>query len=318
MSKYILRRLLLAIPTLFGITALIFAVMRLLPGDPLAVMFGIEELHRFTEEERARLLAQLGLDKPLAIQYISWLGDIARGNMGESFFRGDSVSQLIRERGMVSVEIGVLAVAFSWLMGIPAGIVSAMRPNSLLDAGARLTTVIFLAVPSFWLGLLVVLAGIYWFDYKSPIINAQLWIDPWKNFQIVIFPGVVLGLGLGAYLARMTRSSLFEVLREDYVRTARAKGLMERIVLYRHTLRNALLPVITLSGLQLGFVLGGSVAIEKVFGVPGLGRALVQGALERDMVVVQNLVLLYGMIFVVVNIVTDISYGWLDPRIRYE
>lgn len=318
MSKYILRRLLLAVPTLFGITALIFAIMRLLPGDPLAVMFVIEELHRFTEEERARLLAELGLDKPLVVQYISWLGDIARGNMGESFFRGDSVAQIIRERGMLSVEIGILAVAFSWIVGIPAGMVSALRPNSWLDAIARLTTVLFLAVPSFWLGLLVVLAGIYWFDYKSPIINAQLWNDPWKNFQIVIFPGIVLGLGLGAYLARMTRSSMFEVLREDYVRTARAKGMIERLVLFRHTLRNALLPVITLSSLQLGFVLGGSVAIEKVFGVPGLGRALVQGALERDMVVVQNLVLLYGAIFVAVNIVTDISYGWLDPRIRYE
>ena len=318
MQKYILRRILYAIPTIIGITMIIFVIMRLLPGDPLAVLHGIEEIHRFTPEQRAHMMAELGLDKPLWLQYLSWLKDIAAGNLGNSFFRGDSVAQLIRERGLVSVEIGVLAVALSWMIGIPIGIVSALRPNTLIDAISRFMTVVFLAIPGFWLGLLVVIALLFWFDYKSPIIGAQLWNDPWKNMQIIAGPGAVLGLGLGAYLARMTRSSMFEVLREDYVRTARAKGLSERLVLMRHTLRNALLPVITLSGLQLGFVLGGSVAIEKVFGVPGLGRAMVQAALERDMTIVQNLVLLYAVIFVVVNTLTDLSYGWLDPRIRYE
>ncbi len=318
MQKYILRRVLYAIPTILGITAIIFVIMRLLPGDPLAVLHGIEEIHRFTPEQRAHMMADLGLDKPLYFQYVLWLKDIASGNMGTSFFRGDSVAQLIRERGMVSVEIGLLAVALSWAIGIPVGIVSALRPNTMIDASARFVTILFLAIPGFWLGLLMVLALLFWADYKAPIIEAQLWVDPWKNLQIILGPGIVLGLGLGAYLARMTRSTMFEVLREDYVRTARAKGLMERIVLVRHTLRNALLPVITISGLQLGFVLGGSVAIEKVFGVPGLGRAMVQAALERDMTIVQNLVLLYAVIFVLVNTVVDLSYGWLDPRIRYE
>ena len=317
MQKYILRRLLYAIPTVFGVTVAIFLIMRLLPGDPVAVMQAHEEnIRLFTPEQHARIMAQLGLDRPLVVQYLDWLRDIAAGDMGTSFFRGDSVAQLIRARGLLSVEIGVLAVAASWLIGIPVGVFSALRPNTLVDAGVRVMTILFLAVPSFWLGLLVLIALLFWFDYKAPITGA--WEDPWRNFQIVVWPGLILGVGMGAYLARMTRATLFEVLREDYVRTARAKGLMERLILTRHTLRNALLPVITISGLQLGFVLGGSVAIEKVFGVPGLGRAMVEAALERDMIVVQNLVLLYAVIFVVVNIATDLSYALLDPRIRYQ
>jgi len=316
--KYILRRLLYAVPTVLGVTALIFAIMRLLPGDPLAALFGIEYIFRFTPEERAHMMAELGLDRPLFLQYLGWLREIASGNFGHSFFRGDNVADLIRVRGAISVEIGVLAVALSWLIGIPVGIVSALRPNTLMDAGARVGSVLFLAIPGFWLGLLTVIALLFWFDYKSPIINAQIWDDPWSNFQIIIAPGIVLGLGLGAYLARMTRSSLFEILQDDYVRTARAKGLKERLVLARHALPNALLPVITLSALQLGAVLGGSVAVEKAFGVPGLGRAMVEAALERDMTVVQNIVLLYALIFIAVNILVDLSYAWLDPRIRYE
>lgn len=318
MPKYILRRLIYAIPTVLGVTALIFFVMRLLPGDPLAALFGIEYVFRFTEEERVHMLDELGLDRPLFLQYVDWLRDIASGNFGHSFFRGDSVAELIRVRGSVSLEIGVLAVVLSWLIGIPVGIASALKPNTIIDAAARVGSLLFLAIPGFWLGLLVVTALLFWFNYKSPVINAQLWNDPWSNFQIIIAPAIVLGLGLGAYLARMTRSSLFEILRDDYVWTARAKGLKEQIVVVRHVLPNAMLPVITLSGLQLGAVLGGSVAVEKAFGVPGLGRAMVEAAVERDMTVVQNIVLLYALIFITVNILIDLSYAWLDPRIRYK
>jgi peptide/nickel transport system permease protein len=197
-------------------------------------------------------------------------------------------------------------------------IVSALRPNSIADNISRFISILFLAVPGFWVGMLIVLASLFWFGYRVPLAGASLWEDPWKNLQIVIGPGIVLGLGQGAYIARMARSSLLEVIREDYVRTARAKGTQERSVVMRHALPNALLPVITISGVLLGFVLGGSVAVEQAFGVPGLGRALVVAIVERDIIVVQNLVLLYAGIFVLVNVLVDMSYAWLDPRIRYQ
>ena len=191
-----------------------------------------------------------------------------------------------------------------------------MRPNSVWDMCTSFFTVLFLAIPGFWLGLLVVVACISWFQYKAPIVSVQFWEDPWTNFQIIVGPAVVLGLGQAAFIARMARSSLFEVLREDYVRTSRAKGLVERLVIARHAMPNALLPVLTLSGVLLGFVMGGSVAVEQAFTVPGLGKALVVAAIDRDFNVVQNIVLFYAVIFVLVNLFIDLLYGWLDPRIR--
>jgi peptide/nickel transport system permease protein len=245
------------------------------------------------------------------------MGDIATGRLGKSFFRGDTVADLILRRGPISAEIGILALILSWLVGLPIGILSATRPNGWADAIARSLSVLFIAVPGFWLGMLTVLALLFWFNYKAPIVIVQLWENPWQNFQLVLGPAMVLGLAQGAYIARMSRSCLLEVIREDYVRTARAKGAVEGAIVMRHALPNALLPVITISGVLLGFVLGGSVAVEQAFGVPGLGRALVTAVVERDIIVVQNLVLLYGLIFVAVNILVDLSYAWLDPRIRY-
>ena len=212
----------------------------------------------------------------------------------------------------------MLSVIISWIVGLPVGIVSASRPNSFADNVARSLSVLFLAIPGFWLGMLIVLASLFWFHYKSPLLVVYLWEDPWTNLQLVIGPAVVLGLGQGAYIARMTRSCLLEVIREDYVRTAQAKGLAEGLVVIRHALPNALLPVITVSGILMGFVLGGSVAVEQAFGVPGLGAALVTAVVERDIIVVQNLVLLYGVIFMVINILVDLSYAWLDPRLRFQ
>ena len=197
------------------------------------------------------------------------------------------------------------------------GVLSAFKPNGLPDSVARSLSVLFIAIPGFWLGMLVVLALLFWFGYKAPIVIVHFWEEPWQNFQIVIGPALVLGLAQGAYIARMSRSCLLEVIGEDFVRTARAKGLRERLVVLRHALPNALLPVVTISGVLLGFVLGGSVAVEQAFGVPGLGRALVVAVIERDIIVVQNLVLLYAVIFVAVNVLVDLSYAWLDPRIRY-
>jgi peptide/nickel transport system permease protein len=304
--------------TLIGVSLIIFLVMRVLPGDPLVAMFGMEGFTKLAPADRVKIMSDLGLSDPLPVQYVRWMKDIATGSLGKSFFRGDKVSELILHRGPLSAEIGLLSVILSWLIGLPVGIVSALRPNRLPDNVARSLAVLFLAVPGFWLGMLIVLATLFWFGYKAPLLVVHLWEDPWANLQLVIGPAIVLGLGQGAYIARMSRSCLLEVIREDYVRTARAKGIKEAFVVMRHALPNALLPVITLSGILMGFVLGGSVAVEQAFGVPGLGRSLVVAVIERDTIVVQNLVLLYAVIFVFINIAVDLSYSWLDPRIRYR
>jgi peptide/nickel transport system permease protein len=316
--KYLLRRALFGLSTLLGVSLIVFVVLRILPGDPLVAMFGIEGFAKLAPADRAHIMADLGLSDPLPVQYMRWMRDIASGSLGRSFFRGDKVSELILHRGPISAEIGLMSVLISWLIGLPIGIVSAFRPNSVSDNVARTMSVLFLAIPGFWLGMLIVLAALFWFNYKAPLIVVQLWQDPWTNLQLVIGPALVLGLGQGAYIARMSRSCLLEVIHEDYVRTARAKGLQEALVVMRHALPNALLPVVTLSGILMGFVLGGSVAVEQAFGVPGLGRSLVVAVIERDTIVVQNLVLLYSVIFVFVNVAVDLSYAWLDPRIHYR
>jgi peptide/nickel transport system permease protein len=304
--------------TIFGVSVIIFIVMRILPGDPLVAMFGMEGFTKLSDADRARIMEELGLSDPLIVQYGRWMNDIAHGSLGRSFFRGESVAEIIVHRGPLSAQIGIFSVIISWIIGLPVGIISAFRPNSAVDNVARSLSILFLAIPGFWLGMLIVLALLFWFHYKAPLLVVHLWQDPWINFQLVIGPAIVLGLGQGAYIARMSRSCLLEVIREDYVRTARAKGVIEWLVVFRHALPNALLPVITLSGILMGFVLGGSVAIEQAFGVPGLGRTLVTAVIERDIIVVQNLVFLYGMIFVMINVLIDLSYAWLDPRIRYH
>jgi peptide/nickel transport system permease protein len=317
-QKYLLRRALFALGTMIGVSLIIFVVLRILPGDPLVAILGAEGHAKMAPADRVVLMRDLGLSDSLPVQYVRWMRDIATGELGKSFFRGDTVRDLILHRGPLSAEIAVLALIISWLVGLPVGILSAIRPNGWADAVVRTLSVLFIAVPGFWLGLLIVLALLFWFGYKAPIIIVQIWENPWQNFQLIIGPAMVLGLAQGAYIARMSRSCLLEVIREDYVRTARAKGTLERSVVMRHALPNALLPVITISGVLLGFVLGGSVAVEQAFGVPGLGRALVVAIVERDIIVVQNLVLLYAGIFVLVNVLVDMSYAWLDPRIRYQ
>ena len=317
MRKYLLRRAGYALGTLLGVSLTIFVVLRVIPGDPLVAILGAEGHAQMKPEDRVRIMADLGLSDPLPVQYGRWLVDIAAGRLGKSFFRGDTVAELIAHRGPISAEIGVLALIVSWLVGLPVGILSAFKPNSIPDGLARGLSILFIAIPGFWLGMLIVLALLFWFGYKAPFIIVGFWESPWQNFQMVIGPAVVLGLAQGAYIARMSRSCLLEVISEDFVRTARAKGLREGLVVLRHALPNALLPVITISGVLLGFVLGGSVAVEQAFGVPGLGRSLVVAVIERDIIVVQNLVLFYAVIFVAVNVLVDLSYAWLDPRIRF-
>ena len=316
MQGYILRRLLYAIPTVIGVSLIIFMAMRVVPGDPVVVMFG-DEPELIRAEDRAKIEADLGLSDPLVVQYGKWMKDIGTGKLGVSFWRGDTVADLIKRRGPLTIEIAVIAIILAWVIGVPVGILSALHQNSAADYLARFFTVLFLAIPSFWLASLAVLVLVLVWGWGAPLGVIDVWDDPIQNLQIVLRPAIVLGLAVSAYIARMTRSSLLEVIREDYIRTARAKGLRERMVVWRHALRNTMLPVITLSGVLFGFMLGGSVVLEQAFNVPGLGRAMVEAFVDVDYIVIQNLVLLYGVVFVVINLLIDISYAWLDPRIRY-
>lgn len=319
MQKYAARRILLAVPTLIGITILIFVAMRVLPGDPLA-MIAVEGqgTHRLTDEELAKARHDLGLDRPYFVQYLDWMGEVLSGDLGESFWRGEPISELFLRRGPISAQIAVMAVALSWLIGVPIGVLSATSRNSGIDYFVRGLMTLFMAVPSFWVGLVIVLVGVLVFTWRPPLTIVYLWDDPSRNLQMTLGPAFAMGIGLAAIMARMTRSAVLEALYQDYARTARAKGLRERLVVWRHVFRNALLPVITLSGLAFGGLLSGSVAVERAFGVPGLGMALVQALNERDWTMIQNLVLLYGVIFTVVNLLVDLSYAWFDPRIHYQ
>ena len=318
MFHYIVRRLAFGAFTVIGVSIVVFFVLRVLPGDPLVAIFGPEGYTKLSEADRAAYMAQLGLSDPLIVQYLRWVGDIARGSLGHSFFRAESVAEMISRRGPLTAEIALISVVLSWVVGIPVAVISALRPNSVGDNISRFLSILFLAIPGFWFGMLIVLASLFWFGYRSPLAGPSLLADPWANLQIVIGPGVVLGMGQAAYIARMARSSLLEVIREDYVRTARAKGLNSRMVISLHALPNALLPVITLSGILLGFVLAGSIPVERAFGTPGLGYAMFTAVSERDVFVMQNLVFLYAVVFVMLNIAVDVTIAWLDPRIRYQ
>lgn len=319
MFQYLLRRLLLAFLTIFGVTIVIFIAMRILPGDPLAMIYGEGTgLYVLSEEELAAARASLGLDQPLHLQYLGWMRDIASGDLGYSFWVETPISDTFLRRGPITAQIALFAIVLAWLIGIPVGIISALRRETWLDYVLRLFTTLFMAIPSFWLGLAMILFTVLVLNWRPSITIVQFWEDPRENFLMILGPSVAMGLGIGAMIARMTRTTVLETLSEDYVRTARAKGLEQRVLLLRHVLKNALLPVITLSGLSLAGMLGGSVAVERAFGFPGLGSALAQGAVERDWMMVQNLTLLFAVSFVFINLFIDLLYAWVDPRIRYS
>lgn len=318
MHRYILRRLTVMIPTLIGVTLLIFFAMRILPGDPTSVMFGAETFGALSAADQERFRQALGLDEPLYLQYLGWMQDIFTGDLGQSFWRSYTVADLIIARGPISAQIGLMAIVFSWIVGIPLGIISAVRRNSLSDNTIRSIAAVFLAIPEFWLAVLIILIGVLQFSWRPPLERVYFWEDPWRNFQLTIGPAFAMGGVAAAYLTRITRSAVLEVLHADHVRTARAKGVREVVVLWRHVFRAAILPVITLSGLTLAGLLGGSVVVETAFSVPGLGAALVNALSERDYIVIQNLVLLYAVLFSVMNLLVDLAYAWLDPRVRYD
>ena len=315
MQQYILRRLLFMIPTMLGVTLLVFTILRLLPGDAVTLM--IQDFGGYAKDADD-LRAKLGLDKPFHEQYLAWLGEIVRGDLGVSLRSGTSVTQDIAARIPVTLELGLLGLVISLLISIPLGIYSAVRQDTLSDYLARSAAIGMLAIPGFWLATLSITLPSIWWGWTPPVRYSQLLDDPGKNLSHVIIPAVILGIGLSGTIMRLTRTQMLEVLRQDYVRTATAKGLAPRMVLYRHALKNSLIPIVTVLGLQLTVLISGTVVLESVFSVPGMGRFLLDAINGRDYPQVQAVVLIFALLIIGSNLFVDILYAWLDPRIRYS
>ena len=316
MARYIVQRLLLFLPTLFLASFLAFGIMRILPGDPAIAMLGGAE-GSFTQEDLEVVRTKLGTNRPLIVQYGDWVGGMFRGDFSDSFFFRVPVRQLMKDRFPASVELAVMALLISNAVAIPLGILSAVKQDSWMDRAATIFTVAGVALPTFWVGILMLFVLGNYFEWAPALNYAGFFENPGRNLSQLIFPALALGYFNTAFVARLTRSSMLEVMREDYIRTARSKGLRELIVVTRHALKNAFLPVITVVGFQLARLFGGAVAIEKIFNVPGVGSLLVDSVLIRDYPVVQTIILLIALVVLLLNLVVDLLYGWLNPRIRY-
>lgn len=317
MQRYIIKRFLLMIPTLLGVAVFIFLLMRVIPGDIVELRL-TSEGGFVTEEVLATERARLGLDKPLWQQFVNWIWGIVRLDFGTSMWTGRPISHEIGIRLQLSLEVAILATVVAILIAIPLGTLAALKQDTWVDYAVRVFSIAGLSVPSFWLGILIILFLLIFFQWVPPMIYTPIWVDPWANFSQIVWPAVAVGYRYSAVSTRMMRSSTLEVLREDYVRTARAKGLWEKVVITRHAMKNALLPVITVIGLEFAFLIGGLVVTEQVFNLNGLGKLFVQSIAQRDYTMTQTLVLLVAVTFVLVNFVIDILYGWLDPRIHYQ
>ncbi|HLQ06104.1 MAG TPA: ABC transporter permease [Verrucomicrobiae bacterium] len=315
MRRYVVGRLLLMIPTLVGVAIITFVVMRLVPGDIVALRYaGANVSQDIIDKERAIL----GLDKPMWAQFGDWMNQLAHFDFGQSLWTGHAVIDEVWTRLPLSLELAVIATAFAVSFAIPLGVIAAVKQDSWVDYGIRVFSVGGLAMPSFWIGIMLVLGTITFFGWAPPLVFTPFTEDPVANLSQMILPAVSVGYRYSAVSMRMTRSTVLEVLREDYVRTARAKGLRESLVVMRHALRNALLPVITVVSLEFAFLIGGLVVTEQVFNLNGIGKLLVDAVAHRDYPLIQALVLLLSAVFVLVNFAVDMIYMVLDPRIRYS
>jgi len=322
MYRYIANRLLLTIPTLVGAAALVFALMRLIPGDICVVRLASGG-GTFDPHSVAVCHAELGLDRPMIVQFLDFLLGIFRFDFGLSMWTGKPVSSEIATRLPISIEVALLATVVAIAFAIPLGTISALKQNTWIDSVVRTVAIAGIATPSFWLGIVVLIAildvtnlvsGSPW---MPPIDYVPLWKDPIRNLSMAFWPAVTVGYRYSAVTMRMTRSAMLEVMREDYIRTARAKGLLDRIVINRHALKNALLPVVTLIGIEFAFLIGGLVVTEQVFNLNGIGRLFVLSVQNQDYTLTQALVMLVVTVFVVTNLLVDLLYAWLDPRIRF-
>jgi len=317
-TTYILRRLFLLVPTLLLISVMTFLLIRMIPGDAalLMALAGEEGVNDPTIIEPLR--QKFGLDQPLHVQYLVWLWGLLRGDWGRSMWTNDDVLQEIVGRFPVTVEIAVGTMIVSLLFAIPAGILSAIRQDTAGDYAGRVLNIFGLSMPAFWIGTLLIIFPALWFSYLPSLGYKAPWQDPWVNLQQMGFAWLAGGFHSAARVMRMTRSQMLEVLRQDYIRTAWAKGLRERVVIMRHAVRNALITVVTLSGLQFGNLLGGTIVIEAVFGLPGVGQFVLNAVVKRDYPQIQAALIFVAGVFVIVNLIVDVAYGWLDPRIRYS
>ena len=316
MYKYTLRRVMLAVPVLLLSSLIVFGLMRVMPGDALTALMG--ESGNIGEKELAKIRHDLRLDLPYHEQYLLWLWQMVSLRPGDSIFTGEPITTSLAKAIPVTLELAALAMILGLVVAIPIGVLSATRQDSAPDYVGRVVAVSGLSLPDFWLGTLVITFAAIWFRWIPPLGYASLWDNPWTNLQQFLLPAAVLGFRLSAATMRMTRSTLLEVLREDYVRTAWAKGLGERIIIYKHALKNAMIPVITLVGGQFGTLLAGTVIVETIFALPGMGRLTVEAILFRDYPIVQTNVMLVAVTLVTLNLLVDLTYAWLDPRIRYQ
>ncbi len=314
MQRYIAWRIVWAVPTLFLVSVAIFSMVRVIPGDAITAQFTSQG--NISAEDIRKARDELGIDEPIVTQYVQWLGGIARGDFGNSLVTRTSTTSRIRDAVPVSLEIAIIAIAFSILLSIPSGVLSGIRAGGPLDYILRIVALIGLAIPSFWLGILLLVLPSIWFGYLPSLSYVPITDDPAKNLQQFILPGLAVGFVSAATLMRITRSSMLEVIRLDHVRTARAKGLREYHIVTRHTLKLAFIPVITVLGGQVANVVTGTVVIEQVFGLPGTGRLLVQAINQRDYPLIQAMVMLIAVLVLAINLIVDVSYAWLDPRIR--
>jgi len=314
MHPYLARRLLLVVPTLIGVTMVVFSLVRLLPGDAVSMLLQDYAYAKDADEMRARL----GLDRPVYVQYFEWLGGVLQGNLGTSLRSNEPVTVEISNRMPVTAELGLMAIAIGLLIAVPVGVISAVRQDTRTDYVLRGVAIAMLAIPGFWLGTLVITLPSIWWQWTPPLRYTRLWDDPGKNLGQMIIPAIILGIALSGTVMRLTRAQMLEVLRQDYVRTASAKGLDERAVVFRHALRNAFIPVLTLLGLEVAIVVGGAVVVESVFALPGIGRYLLEGIQYRDYPVIQALNLIFATVIVLANLLVDLLYGWFDPRVRYS
>ena len=318
MQTFILRRVLLMIPTILGATLVVFLIMRVVPGDiAYLILVGDTGDGDVDPASLEQLRKELGLNKSLPVQYLDWLAGIPVGDFGDALLTRRPIIDEVGRRFPITLQLGIMSIIFGFVLGLPLGIISALKQNSWADQLSRFISIIFLAFPSFWLGLIVILGGLVVFNWIPPIGYNLLWEKPMDNLVQLLFPSLIIGSHLMAIVARMTRSTMLEVMREDYIRTARAKGLAESTVIVRHAMKNSMIPVVTIVSLWFGSLLGGTVVMETVFSIPGLGLYLIESITLRDYTVTQALVFLLAVGFVIINLLVDLLYGWLDPRISH-
>ena len=318
MAYYIFKRLLAMVPTLLGVAVLIFFLLRVIPGDVVEARYLTQGSQFQSQDLMDQERAKLGLDQPLWKQFTSWMGGLARLDFGLSMWTSAPITDEIKLRFALSLQLAIMASLIATLLAIPLGILAAVKQDTWVDYAVRVFTIAGLATPSFWLGTLMILSMLIFFHWVPPMVFTPLWVNPWDNLAQLIWPALAVGYRYCAVGTRMMRSTMLEVLREDYIRTARAKGLWLKLILTRHALKNAILPVLTVISMEFAFLLGGLVVTEQVFNLNGLGMLFVEAISHRDYTLTQALVMLVATFFLMINFLVDIAYAWIDPRIRYR